>query len=196
MIRNTARLAFAAVLGFSAAGVLAEPVSYRIDPAHTDVFAQWNHFGYSSPSIHFGQVDGRIVHDAVNPANSSVEVTLPMRAMTSHVAALDEHLRSSELFDVERFPEARFLSTRVEASDDGILTITGDITIKDVTRPLVLQATLNRIGGHPATGQPTIGFNAEGVLKRSDFGLDLYAPGVGDEVRIRITTEASVPVVE
>ena len=70
-IRASLGLALAAV----AASVAAAPVTYEIDPSHTDVIAQWNHLGFSNPTLHFGQVEGRIVYDAENVAASSVEVT-------------------------------------------------------------------------------------------------------------------------
>lgn len=196
MVRKASQLLLATFACCICPLAQAEPVTYRIDPNHTDVLASWSHFGYSYPSVHFGRVSGHIAFDAEDPPRSSVEVTLPMAAISSHVDEFDEHLGSAELFDIASFPEARFRSTRVEAVADGQFRITGELTIKGITRPVVLEATLNRMGGHPATGQPTIGFNASTTVKRSGFGLGLYVPGVSDDVQIRITTEASVPLVE
>ncbi|MBB1473180.1 MULTISPECIES: YceI family protein [unclassified Luteimonas] len=187
------RILLAGALSLATASVFAAPVTYKMDPAHTDVIAQWSHFGYSNPIAHFGNVDGTIVYDADNIAASSVEVTLPMSGMSSHVAKFDEHLRSAELFDVANFPEATFKSSKVESAGEGKLTITGDLTIKGVTRPVVLAATINKVADHPMSKQPSAGFDATASFKRSDFGLGLYAPAVSDEVQIRITTEASVP---
>lgn len=187
------RILLAGALSLATASVFAAPLSYKMDPAHTDVIAQWSHFGYSNPIAHFGDVDGTIVYDADNVGASSVEVTMPMSGMSSHVAKFDEHLRSAELFDVANFPEATFKSTKVESAGEGKLTITGDLTIKGVTRPVVLAATINKVAEHPMSKQPTAGFDATATFKRSDFGLGLYAPAVSDEVQIRITTEASVP---
>lgn len=187
------RFLLGAALVVATTSAFAAPVTYKMDPAHTDVIAQWSHFGYSNPIAHFGQVDGTIVYDADNIAASSVEVTLPMSGMSSHVGAFDDHLRNEELFDVANFPEATFKSTKVEAAGEGKLSITGDLTIKGVTKPVVLAANINKVADHPMSGQPTAGFDATTTLKRSDFGLGLYAPAVSDEVQIRITTEASVP---
>lgn len=187
------RFLLAAALTVATASAFAAPVTYKMDPAHTDVIAQWSHFGYSNPIAHFGQADGTIVYDAEDIAASSVEVTLPMSGMSSHVGAFDDHLRSAELFDVANFPEATFKSTKVEAAGEGKLSITGELTLKGVTKPVVLAATINKVADHPMSGQPTAGFDATTTIKRSDFGLGLYAPAVSDEVQIRITTEASVP---
>jgi polyisoprenoid-binding protein YceI len=180
-----------ALAGFAACATAA-PVSYRIDPAHTDVIASWSHLGFSNPSAHFGQVDGTIVYDAENVGASSVNVTIPLTGMNSHVAAFDKHLRAADLFDVEKFADITFRSTRVETAGEGRLRVTGEVTIKGVTKPTVLDVTLNKVGQHPMSKAPAIGFDATTTLRRSDFGLGYAAPAVGDEVRIRITTEASV----
>lgn len=183
----------ATALAVASTSAFAAPTTYTMDPAHTDVVAQWNHFGYSNPIAHFGQVDGTIVYDPDNVGASKVEVTLPMSGLSSHVAAFDDHLRSAELFDVANFPEATFKSTKVEAPVGGKLKVTGILTIKGVSKNVVLDATINQVSDHPMTKQPSAGFDATATIKRSDFGLGLYAPAVSDEVTLRITTEASVP---
>lgn len=183
----------ATALALASSTAFAASTTYKMDPAHTDVIAQWSHLGFSNPVAHFGQVDGTIVYDPANVAASKVEVTLPMSGLSSHVAAFDEHLRSAELFDVANFPQATFKSTKVEAAGEGKLKITGALTIKGVTKPVVLDATINQIANHPMSKQPSAGFDAVATIKRSDFGLGLYAPAVSDAVKLRITTEASVP---
>jgi polyisoprenoid-binding protein YceI len=183
----------AAALALASATSFAAPLTYRMDPTHTDVVAQWNHFGFSNPLAHFGNVEGTIVYDAGDVAASRVEVTLPLSGMTAHVPKLDEHLRGADFFDAARYPTATFKSTKVESAGKGKLTITGNLTIKGVTRPVVLDATVNEVGVHPMTKLQTAGFDAVATIKRTDFGLGLYAPNVSDEVQLRITTEASVP---
>ncbi|NLA67636.1 MAG: YceI family protein [Gammaproteobacteria bacterium] len=192
-INRLSRGVLAAVLLAASAGALAAPVTYAIDPAHTDVLAQWNHFGFSNPSAHFGQAEGTITYDPDNVAASRVEVVLPLAGLSSHVAAFDDHLRSADFFDAEKFPQATFRSTAVEAAGEGKLRITGDLTIKDITRQVVLDTTINKVGESAMTGQPTAGFDAVATIKRSDFGLGMFAPAVSDEVKLRITTEAAVP---
>jgi polyisoprenoid-binding protein YceI len=180
-------------LAAASAYAFAAPVTYTIDPAHTDVIAQWNHLGFSNPIAHFGQVEGTITYDPDNVAASSVEVVLPMAGLSSHVPAFDKHLRSDDFFDAEKFPQATFKSTAVESAGEGKLKITGDLTIKDITRPVVLDATINKVGTHPMTSQPAAGFDAVATLKRTDFDLGMNVPHVSDEVQLRITTEAAVP---
>ena len=187
------RLALAAALTVATAAAFAAPVTYTIDPTHTDVIASWSHLGFSNPVAHFGQVDGTITYDAQDVSKSSVNVTIPLAGMNSHVPAFDKHLRSADLFDAEKFPEITFRSTKVEAAGEGRLRVTGELTVKGVTKPSVLDVTLNKVGEHPMSKAPTIGFDATTTLRRSDFGIAYAVPAVSDEVRIRITTEASVP---
>ena len=169
----------------------AEGVSYRIDPNHTVVLATWNHFGYSHPSANFGGATGTIVYDADAPEKSSVEVVLPMSGLDTFVPKLDEHLKTADFFDAEKFPQATFRSTGVKALGDGRLEVTGTLDLHGVQKPVVLEATLNKAAPHPMGKVRAIGFDATATLKRSDFGISMYVPMVGDEIALRITTEAA-----
>jgi polyisoprenoid-binding protein YceI len=188
MIR-TAVLALALATSFGAA---AAPVSYQLDPNHTVVLASWSHFGYSHPSANFGQASGTLVYDADDVSKSNVEVTLPLSGLDTFVPKLDEHLRSADFFDAAKYPTITFKSTMVHDMGGGKLMIMGDLTVHGVTKPVTLDATLNNAGPHPMTKAPTVGFDATTTIKRSDFGVGGYVPMVGDEISIRITTEASV----
>jgi polyisoprenoid-binding protein YceI len=86
-----------------------------------------------------------------------------------------------------------FASTKVEATGEKTLRVTGDLTVHGVTKPAVLDVTINGAGPHPMTKREAIGFDATTTLKRSDFGVAAYVPNVSDEIAIRITTEAMVP---
>ena len=174
----------------------AAPVTYKIDPNHTNVLASWSHFGFSNPSVNFGQADGTIVYDAEDVAASSVQVTLPLKGLSALAANFYDHLTSADWFDAAEYPEATFKSTKVEAAGEGRLKVTGDLTVKGVTKPVVLDVAVNEAAEHPLGKRPAIGFDATGSVKRSDFGLDKYAPNVSDEVTLRITTEAMVPKAE
>ena len=191
MRRSPLVIAALAAFALLAGNAHAETVTYKLDPNHTLVLAQWDHFGYSHPVANFGQVDGTLVYDADDVAASSVQVTLPMAGLNSFVPKFDEHLRSEDFFDAAKYPNATFKSTKVEAAGEGRLKVTGDLTIKDRTAPVVLDVTLNKAGER--NGRAAIGFDASGTIKRSDFGVDLFVPNVGDEVKLTITTEALVP---
>ena len=171
-----------------------KPVSgtYQLDPSHTDVLAQWTHFGFSQPSAQFGISEGALTWDADDVSKSSVQVTMPVTAINSFVAKLDEHLKGGDFFDAGKFPNATFKSTSVAAAGTNKLTVTGDLTIKDVTKPVILDVTLNGAGEHPMLKKQAIGFSATATIKRSDFGVGAYAPNVSDEVQLRITTEGTL----
>ncbi|WP_435996618.1 MULTISPECIES: YceI family protein [unclassified Pseudoxanthomonas] len=183
-------LLVAALFAFAGAA-FAAPVTYKLDPGHTNVLASWNHFGYSNPSANFGQADGTLVYDADKVSASSVQVTLPLTGLSALADQFYDHLTSDKWFDAAKYPSATFKSTKVEAAGEGKLKVTGDLTIKGVTKPVVLDVTLNKAGEHPMKKVPAIGFDATATVKRSDFGLGAYAPMVSDEVTLKITTEAT-----
>lgn len=185
-------LALAGLLG-AAVSVQAAPVTYKLDPDHTMVLFSWNHFGYSNPTADFGLGEGTLVFDEQHPANSSVEVTLPLARLDTHVPALDEHLKKADFLGADQYPTATFKSTAVQPLGGNKFKVTGNLTVHGVTKSVVLDATLNKIGPHPMTKAPSIGFDATASIKRSDFGVGAYVPNVSDELSIRITTEGSVP---
>ena len=153
---------------------------YSLDPQHTSVVISWNHFGFSNPTAYISDVSGKLAFDKENPEKSSVNVTLPVKTIDAHVKALTDEFLGKEYFDVKTFPEATFQSTKVE----------GNLTIKGITKPVVLHAVLNKQDMHPMVKKEAIGFDATGVIKRSDFKLDKYVPAVSDNVTITLSTEA------
>ncbi|WP_349929495.1 YceI family protein [Acinetobacter sp. A1-4-2] len=187
----------AITLGLAVASVatlsLAKPVAYQIDPTHTATVFTWNHFGFSTPSANFSDIQGTINVDNAKPANSSVNVTIPLSSLNTNVKALDEHLKTADFFDAAKYPNITFKSTKVQALGKNKYKITGNLTVKDVTKPVVLDAVLNKQGVHPMTKAEAIGFNATTSFNRSAFGVGAYIPNVGDKITVNITTEASVP---
>jgi polyisoprenoid-binding protein YceI len=175
---------------FAAAPVLAKPITYTLDPAHTQVRVVWNHFGFSNPGANFTDVTGTLVYDAEHPTQASVKVTIPLAGLDAHVPALTRHLKQADFFDAAKFPMARFVSTHVSKTGPDKLTVNGNLTVHGVTRPVTLAVTINKIGVQKMRGVPAAGFDATTTLKRSDFGVGAYAPSVSDQVRVHITTEA------
>ncbi len=184
------RTFLAVALAALSTGVLAAPQTYKLDPTHTDVVATWAHLGFSNPSANFTQADGIVVYDPADLPASRVEVTLPLSGLVSHVPALDKHMRGPDMFDAEKFPVISFRSTKVQATGKDRLRVSGDLTVKGISRPAVLEVTLNGAGPHPLAKKPAVGFDATTTIKRSDYGIDYALPAVSDEIRIRITTEA------
>ncbi|SPL69834.1 YceI family protein [Acinetobacter stercoris] len=184
----TLGLAVATAATFS----FAKPVAYTIDPTHTATVFSWNHFGFSTPSGNFSNITGTINVDNDKPANSSVDVTIPLSSVNTNVPALDKEFQEEAWFNAGKYPNITFKSTKVETKDKKNFKITGNLTVKGVTKPVVLDAVLNKQGAHPMTKAQSIGFNATTSFNRSEFGIGNYVPNVGDKITVNITTEASV----
>lgn len=185
-------LSFGLAVALASSVTLAAPVDYKIDPTHTATVFSWNHFGFSTPSANFSDIQGVIKVDNAKPANSSVNVTIPLSSVNTNVPALDKEFQEEAWFNAAKYPNITFKSTKVETKDKKHFKITGDLTVKGVTKPVVLDAVLNKQGEHPMAKVPAIGFNATTSFKRSDFGLGNYVPNVGDKITVNITTEATV----
>lgn len=184
-------MALAGLLGTASAQ--AAPATYQLDPQHTMVLFSWSHFGFSHPTADLGLGQGTLVFDPQHPAQAKLDVSLPLSALDTHVPALDAHLKEADFFDAGKYPTITYRSTAVQPLGHDRFKVTGDLTVHGVTRPVVLEATLNRIGIHPMSKAPSIGFDATGTLKRSQFGIGAYVPNVSDEITLHITTEGSVP---
>lgn len=168
----------------------AAPVTYEMDSGHTSVVVAWNHFGFSNPTADLSGVTGNIDFDASNISASKVNVTIPVNSIDTHVDKLTEEFKGAEYFDVTKYPNATFKSTKVVSTGKNTLDVQGDLTIKGITKPVVLHAVLNKQGMHPMVKKEAVGFDATTTFKRSDFKLDKYVPAVSDDVKLTITTEA------
>ena len=186
---KTLSLGLAAAIASSV--TLAAPVDYKIDPTHTATVFSWNHFGFSTPSANFTDIQGTIKVDNAKPSNSSVEVTIPLSSVNTNVVALDKEFQEEAWFNAAKYPNITFKSTKVETKDKKHFKITGNLTVKWVTKPVVLDAVLNKQGEHPMAKVPAIGFNATTSFNRSAFGIGNYVPNVGDKITVNITTEAT-----
>lgn len=170
---------------------LAAPVDYKIDPTHTATVFSRNHFGFSTPSANFTDIQGVIKVDNAKPSNSSVDVIIPISSVNTNVPALDKEFQEEAWFNAAKYPNITFKSTKVETKDKKHFKITGNLTVKGVTKPVVLDAVLNKQGEHPMAKVPAIGFNATTSFDRSAFGIGNYVPNVGDKITVNITTEAT-----
>jgi len=162
--------------------------TYKSEQGHAYVAFQYWHQGFSKPIIRWGTTDATIVFDQENPENSTLVVILPVADIDTGVPAWDDHIKAPDFFDVEAYPEVTFTSTDISQIKDGYGTLTGELTIKDVTRPFTLTGTINKIGKHFRTGVDMFGVSATGQLKRSDFGVDKYGP-MADDIEISVEVE-------
>lgn len=160
--------------------------TYAIEPQHTQVLFTVNHLGFTEYTGQFTNPTGTLVLDPKNAANDRIEVAFAIDKVSTTVPALNEHLKKPEFFDAARFPEGRFVSTRVTVRGT-TATIAGNLTLKGVTRPVVLQARFIGAGTGPmGAHKATIGFAATTSIKRSDFGINGFVPLVSDKVDLVI----------
>jgi polyisoprenoid-binding protein YceI len=187
-------LLFASVPVFAADGAKALGAEkYDIDASHSEVVFGWNHFGFSNPTARFDKIEGSVLLDKADLTKSSISVSLPLESLDTRVAKLDEALKSPDFFDAAKYPTITFKSTKVEKAGENGLKITGDLTIHGVTRPVTLDAKVNKIGIFEIPGvikAQAAGFDATTVIRRSDFGVTKYVPAVSDEIPVRITLDA------
>jgi polyisoprenoid-binding protein YceI len=167
-------------------------MTYTLEPGHSQGVIRWNHLGFVNPTAQFSMVEGTLDFDPAAVAKSSVTVNIPLAAMNTGVPDLNDYLRSADFFDLAKYPTATFKSTMVEKNGStGRLKVTGNLSVHGVTKPIILDVTINKVGTNPRNHLPTVGFEATAMLNRSDFGLGLYVPQVSDEIRLHITTEAA-----
>ena len=166
--------------------------TYKFDPNHTNIVWRANHFGFSNPDGKFVGVSGTVTLDEAAPANSKVDVTIPVTSLVTGLPKFDEHLQSADFLDVAKFPAATFVSDKVELTGADTAKVHGTLTLHGVSKPLVLDVKLNKIAPNPMSNIKTAGFTASTVIKRSDFGISAYVPNVSDDVTIHIEAEANL----
>ncbi len=170
-----------------------EAGSFRLDPTHASVMYQVNHLGFSNFVGMFDEIAGTLSFDPNNPEASNLAVTVKAASVDSNDEAannhLDDALVGAAMFDAENYPDITFVSTKIETTGDTTGKITGNLTIKDVTKPVTLDTALVGAGVNPFNQAYTMGFSAETVIKRSEFGLVEWIPGIGDDVTLRIQAE-------
>lgn len=190
--RAVAAVAFAiAVAMFATQPAAAAPQQYRIDPDHMAIAFLVSHMGFAKTVGQFTQAEGTFVFDEQAPAVSGIDVRIKATSVDTHQQARDEHLRKEEFLWVEKYPEITFRGTAAEQTGARTGTITGDLTLRGVTRPVVLDVIWNRSGEYPIGDKHwAAGFSARTLIKRSDFGMTYALGMVGDEVEIVLEFEA------
>ena len=175
---------------FSASAALAEAEKYTLDASHSQIVFSYDHLGFSTTWGMFSGFEGEIMFDQANPAASSVSVSMPVKSMLTGWEGRFQHFMSKDFFDASDDEMVGFASTGIEVTGETTAKITGDLTLNGVTKPVVLDAVLNKTGDHPMANKPWAGFSATTSVLRSDFGLGMFAPYVSDEVAIQISIEA------
>ncbi len=169
-------------------------MTWQIDPAHTRVQFSARHMMISTVRGEFNDFEGTVEFDEDNPSETTVDITVDMSSISTRDDKRDAHLKSPDFFDAEKYPKMTFKSTNVEATGDTTAKLTGDLTIKDVTKPVTLDVVYNGMAMSP-WGQSAAGFEAKGILNRTDWGLTwnqvLETGGVlvGEEIKIELEVE-------
>lgn len=160
--------------------------NYEPDPNHQSVVFDIQHMDLSFVHGRFTQLSGQINYDAKDPAKSTFHLVVPAKTVDTANEKRDGHLRSKDFFNVEKYPDITFQSTKVALDDDqDELKVTGDLTLHGVTKSVVV---VFEIKGPNKKG--IIGFSTKIEIKRSDFDMKFGIPNIGDEVEMQISFEA------
>jgi polyisoprenoid-binding protein YceI len=166
-------------------------IEWTIDPVHTTVGFSVRHLMLYNVRGVFKTVSGVIRHDPDQPGATEIEVAIPVASIDTREPQRDAHLRSPDFFDAERHPQLLFRATHTEVAPGG-LAVTGDLTMRGVTRQIVLAVTDLASGQNDLQGNPRMGATATGKLRRSEFGisfnklLDAGGLAIGDEVTLSL----------
>lgn len=172
----------------------AAPVAYKIDKSHSDVGFKVRHFFSKTPG-RFSDFSGVIMLDEKNPSASSVDVKIQTASIQTNHEGRDKHLRGDDFFNAEKFPVITFKSTKITPVEGNKFKVDGDLTIRDVTKPVTLDAELVGMGALGAMGSRA-GFQATTSIDRKDYGvlwnktLDNGGTMLDDIVYINLDVEA------
>ncbi|GLQ64241.1 YceI family protein [Gluconobacter cerinus] len=160
--------------------------TYVIEPGHTQVGFSLLHFGFTYYSGLFSNVSGTLQLNAKTPSASKLSVTIPVASVQTTSDKLTDELKSDQWFDTEKFPNATFASTEVKRVGKTDAIVTGNLTLHGITKPETLKVHFVGAGINPMDKNYTTGFEAAATIKRSDFGVKMYVPYVGDDVTLHI----------
>ena len=168
--------------------------TYAIDPAHSRIGFVARHAMVTKVRGSFNEFEGSGYFDAEDPSRSHLELTIKADSIDTRNADRDGHLRSNDFFDMEQYPELHFVSTAVEAVDAEHFRVTGDLTVKGVTKPVTVDFELTGAATDPF-GNDRIGFEGSAVVNRKDWGVSwnaaLDAGGVLVSEKVTLELEVS-----
>lgn len=162
---------------------------YALDRTHAYVTFSYLHQGLSYPLLRATDVDGELWLDAAELSESRAMIAVRVDSIRSNTDYFDKELASPKFFNAGKFPHVTFATERYEPKDARSGLLHGHITVRGISKPMVLDVTINGAMEHPLSGKPVIGVSATGSLKRSDFQLDRFIPAVADEVQVAIEAE-------
>ena len=157
---------------------------YKVEPYHTQISFTLSHFGLSNYTGVFSGASGSLKLDPAKLEDTKLDVSVATDTVLTTVPKLTGELKDDKWLDAAKFPQARFVSTKVTAVGADEATIAGELTLHGVTKPVVLKAKFVGAGVNPIDKAYTVGFVASGVIKRTEFGVSTYAPMIGDDVTL------------
>lgn len=169
----------------------AAPVRYELDPVHTRVMFAVSHAGFSQALGTVSGSTGTLVFEPGDWGTAALEASVPLQRLDLGDAGWNRAALARNLLDAQRWPEARFVSTRVEVLGPDRFIVHGQLTLHGVTREVPLQVSFNALKRHPLPPfRRTAGFSATALISRSEFGIDAWPSVIGDQVELRIEAEA------
>lgn len=179
-----------AIATLSAAAVQAQPAAYAIDPTHTFVTFEIGHFGTSTNRGRFDRKEGTVQFDRAGKSGK-VDLTLDMASINTGTAAFDKHLQSAEIFDVAKYPTAKFVGDKFTFSGDKVTEVAGTLTLAGKSQPVTLKATQFNCYQNPMLKREVCGGDFETTLDRSAFGVNYGLDwGFPKAVRLVVQVEA------
>jgi polyisoprenoid-binding protein YceI len=176
-------------------------IQYEVDQQHTHIGFTAKHLGVSTVRGRFNKFEGQFQGPDEDFTKARGEVKIEVASLESRSDQRDTHLRSADFFDVEKYPYITFKLTKVEAVDAESFRITGDLTVKDVTKPIVLDATIEGRMADPFGAKERVGISARGQLDRMDFGLNWNGvagavPFASHTIKLEVDAEIVVKTAE
>lgn len=180
---------FAALLISASLPLSALAETYQVDPAHTYPHFSISHLGFSTMHGRFDKTSGTITLDRA-AKKGSVDITINTRSITTGFAKRDKDLRSPDFFNVAEFPTMTYKADSMTFKGDTPATVNGSLTLLGVTKPVKLTIDSFHCGIFPMNKKEKCGANATADIKRSDFGMKTFLPGIGDDVKLTFEIEA------
>ncbi|MFC3657398.1 polyisoprenoid-binding protein [Xanthomonas hyacinthi] len=171
---------------------LAAPAQYALDPVHTRVLFAIEHAGFSKALGTVSGSSGSLLFDPDDWRSARLDARVPLQRLDLGDAKWNRAALARNLVDGERYPEAHFVSTRIEPIDATHAKVFGTLTLHGVSREIALEVTLNALKRHPLPPfRRTVGFSATATLQRADFGIAAWPSVIGAAVELRIEAEAT-----
>jgi polyisoprenoid-binding protein YceI len=161
--------------------------TYNVESGHTQIVWAVSHFGLTTFYGTFSDASGRLTLDPKNPTASTLSVSIPVASVLSTSAKLDGMLKGPGWFDGAKYPAITFVSTKVTPTGGGEARVDGTLTMHGVSKPETLAVKFNGAAINPVDHAYSVGFEASGSVRRSDFGVTAYVPAVGDDVTLMIS---------